>query len=434
MDRRDTIAAIATAPGRASIGVVRLSGPAALQISQALCPWLQAPGDHQARFGKFMNRSGSPIDEGLALYFAPGRSYTGDEVVELQGHGGLATQLVLQAAVAAGARLAEPGEFTWRAFCSGRLDLAAAEAIGALIAAESETAVRDSAAVLGGELARRIQGLSEATTQVRALLEGTIDFPSEAEGAEIEARGALDLLAADLAELHQSHRSARRFQLRSRVVLAGPANAGKSSLLNALVGEDCALVDEAPGTTRDPVERDWELAGAPVRLIDTAGWREAAGVEARGIAKGKAEAEAADLVLWVCDGREALPPPDPAWLPVLSKADLWRERGSGIATENAIAISTVEGRGLDELQRRMARELVIGQRESSRAVIAERQAHALGESCARLTRAMEYLDAGQVEIAAEELGHVQEGLDRVLGRREDPAVIDAVFARFCIGK
>ncbi len=425
----DTIAAVATATGPAAIGIVRLSGPDAHRIARAIAPSLP-PNPEPQRFvrASFFRRDVA-IDEGLVLSFVAPRSYTGEDVVELHGHGGMAVREVLGAALDAGARAAEPGEFTQRAFLNGKLDLVQAEAVARLIGAQSERALRLAHATLGGSLSEQLASFQAEVVALQGRIEGLLDFPAESEGAEHGLREALQQLSVRVGALAKSYSRGRRLFERARVVLAGPVNAGKSSLLNALAGEERALVDAEPGTTRDLVECDLECAGMPVRLVDTAGWREAEGVEARGIARGRTAARAADLTLWVVDVAHAEPSPEPDWLPVANQID--RHPDASVPA-GFWAVSALTGAGLSALWSEVGRRLGDVGDESALLVIQERQALGLQTAADALQRAAEQSEA--LELVAEELKWTARALSAVLGQDASQEVMDSVFQQFCIGK
>jgi tRNA modification GTPase len=410
------------------VGIVRLSGPEALRLARAVAPALPAAPPPRTALRSPFVRAGAAFDEGLVLFFPAPRSYTGEEVVELHGHGGLATQTLLAAVLEAGARPAEPGEFTQRAFLQGQLDLVQAEAVALLIAAQSERALRAARAALGGSLSSRIAALQQALQALRGRVEGLLEFPAESEGAEAGLPEAARALAGEVHTLARTYARGRRLFTRARVVLAGPVNAGKSSLLNALVGEERALVDEEPGTTRDPVVAEHTVEGLPLQLVDTAGWRDASGVEARGIERGRAAAREADLVLWVTATAAPEPPPEPGWLGVASQ----RDRHPGPVPPGFLGVSAHTGEGLAELWREIARRLGGAPGEDEAVVARERQARGLTEAGEALERAAAHGPA--LELMAEELAGAAVALERVLGSAASGEVMDEVFRQFCIGK
>jgi tRNA modification GTPase len=376
-------------------------------------------------------RAGAPVDQGLVLVFPGPRSFTGEDVVELQGHGGAAVRAVLQACLEAGARPAAPGEFTQRAFLNHKLDLVQAESIAALIGAQSERALKAAAQALGGSLSAQVGLLQDEGVALQGRVEGLLDFPVESEGAEALLSQELLLLADRLRALAASHSRGRRLFERSRVVLAGPVNAGKSSLLNALLGEERALVDAEAGTTRDLVEADAVVEGLPLRLVDTAGWREAGAgsVEARGIARGQQAASQADLTLWVTSVEALLPAPDPSWLCVATQLD--RHLAMSVPA-GVVGVSAHTGDGLDVLWKAIVARLSGDGPDPEVLVTQERQALHLRGAADALVRAAGHVP--MLELVAEELLLAQQSLAEVRGQGASLDVMDQVFSQFCIGK
>ena len=301
---RDTIAAIATAPGRGGIGVIRVSGPRVPDIARALLGALPQP--RCARYGSFREPGGNVLDRGLAIYFPPPRSYTGEAVLELQGHGGpVVLQEVLGACLDAGARLAEPGEFTRRAFLEGRIDLAQAEAVADLIDAASRQAARSAVRSLSGEFSAAIEALRGRLVELRALTEAMLDFPEEELDAlhRTDAEARLAAAQQALEEVLAKSRQGALLRGGVQVVLAGPPNVGKSSLLNRLAGQDRAIVTPIPGTTRDALREPVQIGGVPLTLVDTAGLRASVDeIERLGIERTRREIAAADVVVVVAEG------------------------------------------------------------------------------------------------------------------------------------
>jgi tRNA modification GTPase len=389
-----------------------------------------SPQPRHAYFARF-----AELDEGLALYFPGPHSYTGEDVVELQAHGSprLLSLLLEQLLRHPALRLAEPGEFTRRAFVNGRLDLARAEAVADLVAAQSEAAVRSAAAQLAGGLSARIAALKEALVPLYADLEASLDFPEESEGAEqgLEQRlqsalGALEQLAAQGAKGALARRGAH-------VVLYGPVNAGKSTLFNALLGKERALVDAEPGTTRDVLEATVELQGLAVTFVDTAGLREGAErLEAKGIARTRDALKGADLALLV------VPPGTPdaqAWrseagrvevLQVATKADL------GGAAEG-LSVSALTGAGLGPLKAAVLERLGADTAQAV-ALASERHREALRLAVEALRRGREALSVSTLEVVAGEVGAALHALDDITGEDARAELLDAIFGRFCIGK
>ncbi len=442
MSGADTIAAIATAPGRGGVAVVRVSGPDAFRVARALTG--RAVGRAQA--GRFFHAAfrapGGPavLDDGLVLVFAAPHSYTGEDVVELQGHGGsVAPRRVLEACLAAGARLARRGEFTARAFLNGRLDLGAAEAVLDLIDAKTARAADDAVARLGGAPSRALEALYAAALDLSSQVEHALDVSEEELPADFAGalRAALGDLREAVARKLSTAREGRLLREGARVVLAGAPNAGKSSLLNALLGERRAIVSDIAGTTRDAIE-DWmEIGGWPVRLVDTAGLREARdAVEAEGVARAAALIDAADLVLRLvpcgaADGAAARPA-DGRELRVWSKCDAARG-----AKPAGLCVSAVTGEGLDELRAAIARALArqaAKRAEETGADVTTRQKDGLLAADAALARADAALAGADWVVAANELRAAGEALGQMLGKVYADDLLDALFSRFCVGK
>ena len=438
MDEKSTIAAVATAPGRGGVAVVRVSGPEAFAIASALT-------DRRvdaARAGRFfhatLRHGGKTLDDGLVLVFAAPASYTGEDVVEFQTHGGVvAPRRVLAACLACGARLARRGEFTQRAFLNGRLDISEAEAVIDLVDAKTDRAADDAVARLGGAAARADAALYAAALDISSRLEHALDF-SEDElppGYIEEVGAAIADLAARIADERKRLREGRILREGALVVLAGPPNAGKSSLLNALLGERRAIVSAEAGTTRDSIEEWLDVKGWPVRLVDTAGLRRAAdAVEAEGVGRAEELISRADLVV-------ALDLDVPGALRIHSKCDL--ERGEGLN------VSAVTGEGLDALKEAIAARLaaraasgdepqaeasarrgeLLAAAQEALALVAPGAAALVASGAAALVAADTdlVLAANGVRTAAESLG-------RLAGKVYADDLLDALFSRFCIGK
>ena len=438
----DTIAAVATASGRAGIGIVRLSGPAATAIATRLAGPLPPPG--QARVVTFRDPHGEPIDQGLLLRFAAPRSFTGEDVVEFQAHGGpVVLSGLVEAALAFGARRAGPGEFSQRAFLNGRLDLAQAEAVADLIAAGSAAQARAALRSLTGEFSTLVQSLAGRLLAVRVEVEAAIDFAEEdIEPANGERTAAvLAALADEVNALVASAERGRRLTDGTVVVLAGRPNAGKSSLLNRLSGHDAAIVSDEPGTTRDVLREAVSLGGCTLELIDTAGLRADPGaIEAEGIRRAEREMRRADHILFLVDAADpaavASAANDVAALPVGIPASVVYTKCDRVpAPVGAVGLSTVSGEGVDRLVALLTD--LAGSGDGGAGTFSARARHvaALGRAAGHLEAARQVTAAGRAsELLAEELRLAGAALGEVTGEVSSDDLLGAIFSTFCIGK
>jgi tRNA modification GTPase len=436
---RETIAAIASAPGRGGIGVVRVSGSKVARVATAVTGSLPAP--RHATLCVFKDRSGRRIDEGIALYFAAPRSYTGEDVLELQGHGGpVVMQMLLAACVEAGARLAEPGEFTQRAFLEGKLDLAQSEAVADLIDAASREAARSALRSLSGEFSAAVHGLVARLTELRALTEAMLDFPEEDLDSlhRDDASSRLARIRADLDLLFTRSRQGSLLATGIQVVIAGAPNVGKSSLLNRLAGAERAIVTPIAGTTRDAVREPIEIAGVPIMLIDTAGLRSSTDeIERIGMDRTRKELRGADVVLAVFEAGENNTlheplPRDAVRIDVYNKADLMpRFRPPG-GEYPALTVSAKTGAGLDVLKEAILRAAGWTSTGESVFLARERHLHALERARKHLGEA--YGQQERWELFAEELRLAQAALGEITGVTTADDLLGEIFGRFCIGK
>ena len=452
-----TIAAVATPAGRGGVGIVRVSGAnldaiVAGVVDRALEPRV-------ATVATFVGDDGAPLDNGIALLFPAPHSYTGETVLELHGHGSpAALRLLLARVVALGAKLAEPGEFTKRAFLNGKLDLAQAESVADLIDASTAAAARAAARSLTGAFSREIRALTDALIELRMFTEATLDFPDE----DIEfmradnAAGKLGALCASLATLLARAATGARLRDGLTVVLIGRPNVGKSSLLNRLVREEAAIVTAIPGTTRDTVERQIELDGIPLHVVDTAGLRETADeVERLGIDRTWAAVERADVAFLIVDARaapEALDPADasllarlPEALPrivVHNKADLTgtavrsERRDVGGRSRTHVWLSALTGSGVSLLETAMREHAGIESATEDAFLARARHIAALHDARRHLAIAEAHIAATSppLELFAEELREAQQALSTITGEFSADDLLGEIFARFCIGK
>lgn len=451
MQNNDTIAAIATPPGRGGIGIVRISGSNLQQFAQAILGKL--PDPRHAGLFNFLDQDNQIIDQGIALYFPSPNSYTGEDILELHGHGGPAViNLLLARCLQLGARLAEPGEFTLRAFLNEKLDLAQAEGIADLIDASTANAARCAMRSLHGEFSSAIHQLVNALIDLRVLVEATLDFPEE-EIDFLQSAHATEQLTAIQGKLEQILAASRQGNLLQegiKVVLAGQPNVGKSSLLNRLAGDEIAIVTDIPGTTRDTVRQSIEIEGIPLHLIDTAGLRETSDiVEQHGIVRTYAAIEQADLVLLLVDSHHGVTEEDhsvlarlPERLPVLTvhnKIDLsgkpphLEEDTSG----TAVYLSAKEGTGIALLKTALLKTAGWQANIAGEGAYMARQRHlqALMHTRELLARAATWLHpADQLELLAEELRLAQQALSSITGEFTNDDLLGEIFSNFCIGK
>lgn len=438
----DAIVALATPPGRSALAVIRLSGRGVLQIAARIIPGFRADTERIATLANFVGVDGEPIDRGVYTVYHGPRSYTGEDMVELSCHGGLQVPTRLLAALqGSGARPAAPGEFTRRAVLNGKLDLIQAEAVGDLIDATAPAQVRAAIRQLEGGLSRRLAALRESLIEVQSLLSYNIDFPEEDDGPVSPGRIAdqVDTVAAQIRHLVTTAPAAERLREGALVVFAGRPNAGKSSLFNALLGTERALVSAIPGTTRDTVEAHTDFLGWPVRLADTAGlWDAPSEIDRLGVEVSRRYLGAADLVLLCVEsGRD--PEADESailakarTLLVRTKSDLAKAEGDGVP------VSAITGDGLGEL-RRVTAERVFGEAirlaDLEPALSRERHLSALLRARNALEQVIPQLGPrGDAVLASHHVREATSALEELLGVVDIEDVLDRVFASFCVGK
>jgi len=442
----DVIAAVATAPGRGGIGVVRVSGPNLAGFAQAITG--RPPKSRIATLANFLDITQQPIDQGLLLYFPGPHSYTGEDVIELQGHGGpVVMQMLLTRCLELGARLAEPGEFTRRAFLNDRLDLAQAEGVADLIDASTTAAARSALRSLSGRFSEQIHTWRDKLVDLRMLVEATLDFPEE-DVDFLQAARAIPRLEALQAELKVILQRAKQGSLLRRglqVVLAGQPNVGKSSLLNQLSGEDRAIVTAVAGTTRDVLKEAIQIEGIPLHIIDTAGLRETEDiVEKIGIERTWSEIGKADVVVRMVDAASGITAADhaidarlPQGVPVIwvfNKIDLDGSLARREVLEGGIGIwlSAQSGAGLDLLRSALLEIAGWEAHDEDIYLARERHLEALREADMHVTLALER--AVQLDLLAEELRLAQEAVNTITGEFCADDLLGVIFSRFCIGK
>ncbi len=440
----DTIAAIATPSGAGGVGIVRISGRDAAGIATSMLG--ACPPPRLASYGGFFNKTGAVIDQGIAIFFAAPHSFTGEDVLELQGHGGtVVMDMLLQRALELGARQARAGEFSERAFLNNKIDLTQAEAIADLITADSQQAAAAAVHSLQGVFSERISALVESLTNLRVHVEAALDFPEEEIDflADQAIQTQLDQIQQQLRSVQQSAQQGRLLKEGMRVVIAGKPNAGKSSLLNALAGHDAAIVTDMPGTTRDVLREHIQIDGMPLHIIDTAGLRDSAdGVEREGIKRAYAEIEKADRVLYLIDASvqpaDALPELATTSVTfVHNKIDLANQRARSEIIVDAphIYLSARSGEGLELLGQHLKHCMGYQPQQEGRFSARRRHLDAIVSAAQHLEtaqHAINQLRAG--ELLAEELRTAQQALASITGEFSADDLLGKIFADFCIGK
>ena len=442
---KDTIAAIATPPGKGGVGIVRVSGPKAAAIAIAIVDQQLKP--RYASLVDFKDDKQELIDSGLALYFPGPNSFTGEDVLELQGHGGpVVMDLLLQAVVAAGARLARPGEFSERAFLNDKIDLAQAEAIADLIDAASVQAARSATRSLQGEFSQKINELVDALIHLRVYVEAAIDFPEEEIDFLSDGKVAADLshIAVQLTTVMQTAKQGALLKDGMTVVLAGKPNAGKSSLLNCLSGRDSAIVTDVAGTTRDVLREHIQIDGLPLHIIDTAGLRDSDDlVEKEGIRRAEQAIEQADAVVLVMDSQHSDGPlkahagifsDNKPVLVVWNKIDL-PQACPAPSQENIIALSTKTGAGLVDLKEALKNIVQYNDNNQQQFIARRRHIEALNKAQVFVLQGQDQLNNHQAgELLAEDLLQAQNSLAEITGVFTADDLLGEIFSSFCIGK
>jgi tRNA modification GTPase len=438
---QETIAALATAAGPAGVAVVRISGPAALEVaSRCWSGRLADYATHTAHYGHVLDGEGRQLDSGLLMVMRAPRSFTGEETVEIQCHGGLVARRVLHRILEAGARAAQPGEFTQRAYLNGKMDLAQAEAVQELICAQSEAALQCAREQLQGRLSDQVRAFQSDLIDAAAILEAWVDFPEEGlEFAPMEQlTQQLEAVTQRMELLAATYEEGRRLREGVAISLVGGPNVGKSSLMNALLGYERAIVTPIAGTTRDTLEADLLWEGLPVRLVDTAGIRETDDpIEAEGVRRSQQALERSDLLLWVNDVTQpdSSQQPDGRVLVVWNKCDLPHTIPDAGANPS-VCISAHTGMGLDELRRQVHELLWKGQGSAEQLLLThERHRQALDEAIASMRCLIDGLRGDlSPEFCSYEMRSALKALGQIIGMDIGEEIISAIFSKFCLGK
>ena len=451
----DTIVAIATAPGRGGVGVIRLSGSDLSAYIDGLIGSGRALKPRQAHYASFYDAEGAVLDQGLVLSFPAPHSFTGEQVLELHGHGGpVVLDCLVNRCIELGARLARPGEFSERAFLNDKLDLAQAEAVADLIDASSTQAARSAVRSLQGEFSIKIRDFVERMIAIRVFVEAAIDFPEEEIDflADNALREKLSLLRSDLERFLATAEQGALLRDGINLVLAGKPNAGKSSLLNALAGQEAAIVTDVAGTTRDVLREKINLDGVPLNIVDTAGLRETDDiVEQQGVLRAWGEIEKADAILYVVDAAnqdkqpleslwpeyfQRFPDKEPNIISIFNKQDLLQKDTSAYSTtEKSIGVSAKTGTGLSDLKQLILK--AVGYKEQAEGVFSARRRHlsAISKATQLVCHGIEQLEiANAGELLAEDLREAQRYLSEITGEFTSDDLLGVIFSSFCIGK
>lgn len=437
MDQHETITAIATPPGKGGVGIIRISGKDALTIAQHITQ--KKPQPRQALFTKFYHDS-KVIDEGIIIYFKAPNSFTGEDVVELQGHGGpIILDQLLHCVLSHNARMARPGEFSERAFLNGKLDLAQAEAVADLINATTKMAAQSAMRSLQGEFSVEINKLLEELIRLRMFVESAIDFTDE----DIDFMGdhkileSLDTLLLQIKSVRLAAKQGALLQAGIHVVIAGAPNAGKSSLLNCLSGRDSAIVTNIAGTTRDVLKEHISIDGLPMHIIDTAGLRETdCIIEQEGVKRAHHELTKADLVLWLVDATEkpSNPPSFPESIPTIrveNKIDLV----ANYNPDSGIGISAKNKTNIDQLKKAIKDKVGFQSDDASAFTARRRHLDALDKTCDAIVHGLQaYRETGAHELLAEDLRQASQTLGEITGQFTSDDLLGKIFSEFCIGK
>ncbi len=449
---QDTIAAIATPIGRGAIGIIRISGKDALAIlKRVFKKKTDVFADRKMTLGFVVDQKGRPIDQALAVYMKAPRTFTGEDVVEIHSHGGpLVLKKILRRVLDSGARLAEPGEFTLRAFLNGKIDLLQAQAINDIINASSESQLKLALANLEGKLSKKIRELQDRLLSVRAEMEARIDFPEEEDVSDLETDVLLKEISdvkKEITKLLETFEEGKFLKEGIKIAIVGKPNVGKSSLLNALLRQDRAIVSSIPGTTRDVIEESMSIKGIPVRIVDTAGIRDTSDeVERKGVERSLKKLKEADILLVVFDASESLSEEDRQILElvspvsqrvivVLNKSDLKTHLSCRDFKLPCVKVSAKTEEGIENLKELIFNTLMLSEEHdfSEPMITEEWQRQALLEAKEALDRA-EISMHQSLELSSEDVKEAMEALGKIVGQFTTEDILDVIFGRFCIGK